>query len=235
MKTICIKNIILTLLLITSFGVYSQGVVLIADYPLIDDLEDDTGIQADAFLFGNPPSATPGNGVELCQDGVWRNDGSLDTQSVYTPILQGFNLANFEVEIEFKSTAFSQPTDITSFQAVIMGGHFARWIGILIDNTGRVGFKFNNDNTNITWTSKVLTIDGLYHHGHIIYDNGHAELYIDQELVHTQELPPLFPWLDDFEFLTADYSTGAPFYGCVRNIKVRSIPDLIFIHGFEAP
>lgn len=215
-----------------SFGVYSQGLVRIADYPLINDLVDDTGIQLDAYLYGNPPPTLPGNGVELCQDGIW-SAGHMHIQSVYTPILKGFDLDDFEVEIEFKPTGFSTPQDVTPFKAVIMGGHSARWIGILLENTGRIGFKFNNDNTNITWTNTTLTLDGLYHHGRITYDNGHAEMYIDQQLVHTQELPPLIPWLDDFEFLTADLSYNAPFYGCVRNLKVKST-TLIFKNGFEA-
>jgi len=235
MKSNYLKLLFIYLLLITSFGAYSQGVELIADYPMIEDLQDDTGKQSDAYLFGNPPPAPPGNGVEVCQDGVWRNDGSLDTQSVYTPILNGFDINNFEVEIEFKPIGFSLPNDTGNFKAVIMGGHFARWIGILLDENGRIGFKYNNFNTNITWTNTVLTLDGLYHHGRIVYDHGHAEMYIDQQLVHTQQLPELITFLDDLEFLTADYSTGSPFYGCVRNLKVRSTPDEVFKSSFEAP
>ncbi|MFK8011910.1 MAG: LamG-like jellyroll fold domain-containing protein [Marinicellaceae bacterium] len=234
MKNIKYKNNLLILLLILAFGVHSQGVELIADYPLIDDLEDDTGKQTDSFLLGDPAPAPPGNGVELCQDGVWDNkNGNLATQRLRTPKLRVFDINNFEVEIEFKPTAFSLPNDVSPFKAVIMGGHLARWIGILIDNTGRVGFKFNNFNTNITWTNTVLTLDGLYHHGLITYDNGQAEMYIDQQLVHSQELPELITFQDDLGFITADNSSGSPFYGCVRNLKVRSTPDEVFKSSFE--
>lgn len=233
MKLICYKYTIIAIFLIMSLGVHSQGIVPIADYPLIEDLVDATGTQTNAYLFGDPLPATPGAGVELCQDGVWSNeDGILKTQSVFTPILKGFDINSFEVEIEFKPTAYTTPTDVSPFKAIIMGGHFARWIGILIDNTGKIGFKYNNFNTNITWTNTTIPLDGLYHHGKIIYDNGHAEMYIDQELLHTQELPELITFLDDHEFLTADYSSGSPFYGCVRNLKVKST-TLIFKNGFE--
>ncbi|MFK8010440.1 MAG: LamG-like jellyroll fold domain-containing protein [Marinicellaceae bacterium] len=222
MKFNLIKQHLQILLLLISFGALSQEVKLIANYPLIENLNDVTGQQSDAYILGTPPPSPPSNGVEFCQNGIWANDSGQGTESLFTPLLNGFNLSHFEVEIEFKPIGYTQPGDNANFKAIIMGGSSGRWIGILLDSSGKIGLKYNN--ANVIWSNTIISLDNIFHHGRLVYNNGQTSLYIDGQLVLNESLPELVSFQDDLEFLTADYSTGSPFYGCVRQLKVRSIP-----------
>jgi len=114
-----------------------------------------------------------------------------------------------------------------------MGGKFARWIGIVINNQDQIGLKYNNSNTIFSVTQ--VSINDVFHTGRIRYENGSTQLFLNNNptpIIDTM-LPPLEPFLDDHEFTTTDYNTGSPFNGCIRNLLVSSTKQSVFESGFE--
>ncbi len=162
----------------------------------------------------------------MCQNGIYII--SPDGQSIQTPVLNNFDLSNFEVELEFKVTAL--PSNPFGYSSVIMGGKFSRFIGIIVNNQNQVGLKFNNSNT--VFSSSTYMLD-TFHKGRIKYDYGVTELFLDDALIMTQNLPPLQPFLNDFEFTTTDFNNGQPFAGCIKNLVISSTKQSIFESGFE--
>ena len=200
----------------------------LANYPLINGIADQTGNNMDIQLLGDIPPAPPTTGVELCTNGVSVLIGGQDVQ---TPIINNFDLTDFQVEIEFKATTLP---DINEFPyvPVIIGGTLGRWLGILIDPDGRVGIKFNDNDTNNIWSNTTVST-GVFHGARISYNTGITNLFIDNILVMTVNLPALIPFQNDFNFSMTDFSSGLTFHGCWRNLVITGSSDIIFAHGFE--
>jgi len=105
-----IKYIISLCLSFYTVSISAQPIELIAHYPYLEDLADSTDNNLDTFLEGNStPPTLPSIGVELCQNGIYILN--QDGQSIQTPVLNNFDLNNFEMEIEFKPLA-SVPSSI---------------------------------------------------------------------------------------------------------------------------
>lgn len=221
-----IQTFIVWILLFITIAGQTQVLPVIADYPLFDDLADDTGNNTDVLLEGNPtPPTVPTNGVELCQNGTYILNA--DGQNIQSPSLNGFDALNFEVSIDFKVTA--TPDNPIGYSGIIIGGKFSRFIGIIIDNQNRIGLKYNNNNT--IFSSTTVTLDE-YHTGEIKFDHGSTQVYIDEVMILDESLPPLFVWMEQYDFTSTDFNIGEPFTGCIRNLVVSST-TLIYSNGFE--
>lgn len=232
-----LKYLINTYLVLIAICMYSgnsvsQTLEVIADYPLIDDLVDDTGNNNDVFLEGNPTFPTlPSTGVSLCSNGIYIIDA--DGQNIETPIMPTFDIRNFSMEVEFNVTQLPGVINSRTRMPIIMGSRFARWLGIYIDSSGVMGFKFNNFSTNYRWSNTSISGIGNWHSTKITYYNGHVELFLDDQLIMTDDVGPLVTFQNTFNFSVTDFSEGNPFYGCIRNLIISTSPDLLFQNGFE--
>jgi hypothetical protein len=228
-----IKTPLSTILLIVSFAVYSQELELLAEYPLIDNLVDVTGNNSDVFLEGNPtPPTPPSIGTALCSNGIYITDP--DGQNIQTPIMPTFDIRNFIIEVDFNVTELPAANAPRPRMPVIMGSKYARWLGIYIDSTGNLGFKFNNDVSNYRWSNTAITGAGIWYSAEISYNNGLVELFLEDQLILTENVGPLNTFQNTFNFTVTDFSEGNPFNGCIRNLKISTTPDLIFRDYFEA-
>jgi len=232
MKKLNLKNWSIICIMVLTIQVNAQPQEVIANYPLIEDLVDETGNNIDMFLQGNPIAPTaPSNGVELCTNGIYLT--TPDGQDIITPIMPNFDIKNFTIEVEFKVTQLPSSTAPRPRMPIIMGSKLARWLGIYIDSAGIIGYKFNNDASNYVWSNTGISNTDDWYSSKISYVNGHLELFLNDELIRTDELPPLNTYQNTFNFTITDFSEGNPFYGCIRNLVISSTPDEVFKNSFE--
>ncbi|MFK8010410.1 MAG: hypothetical protein AB8B80_00120 [Marinicellaceae bacterium] len=228
------KNIQLIVVGVLTVSTYSQAQLqeVIADYPLIEDLVDITGNNNDVFLEGNPNTPSlPTSGTSLCSNGIYIIDP--DGQNIETPIMPFFDINNFTIEVDFKVTQLPGANDLRPRMPIIMGSRFARWLGIYIDSSGVMGFKFNNDVNNYRWSNTSLPNLDDWYSSKISYVNGDVELYLNDILILTDKLPPLNTFQNTFNFSVTDFSEGNPLNGCIRNLIISSTPDVVFKSSFE--
>ena len=213
-------------------SVQAQQIVTLADYPLIENLVDITGNNNDVFLEGNPTFPTlPSNGVSLCSNGIYIIDP--DGQNIETPIMPSFDITNFQIEVEFNVTALPDVNAPRPRMPIIMGSRFARWLGIYIDSSGNLGFKFNNDVNNYVWSNNAISGPGVWNSARIRYLNGQVDLYFNDQAILSQNVGPLNTFQNTFNFTVTDFSEGNPFNGCIRNLIISTSPASIFKDGFE--
>lgn len=210
---------------------YAQPISEIAHYELIEDLVDSTGYNDDMMLAGNPtPPTPPSMGVELCSNGIYIVN--TDGQDIITPIMPRLDINNFEIAVDFKLTQLPDPNALRPRFPIIMGSKFARWLGIYVDSDGIMGFKFNNDGTNYRWSTTAIAGANIWYSSTITYLNGHVDLYLDGQLILSDDIGPLATFQDTFNFTIIDYSEGTELFGCIRNLSI-STTDIIFADQFE--
>jgi hypothetical protein len=229
-KTTLLINIFLLCGFIMPVTVLAQSLSVVADYPLVDNLADISGQNSDMILDGETtPPTPPSQGVELCANGIYiLNPNGQDIQS---PIIRGFDLEDFLLEIEFRPIALP-PGGANPRYPVIMGGTLARWIGVNIDQNGRVGLKFNNSDTNNIWSNSFIAVGNFFHSVKLRYDHGNVDINLNGNSILNTQIPALEPFQNDFNFTTTDFSNALSFNGCIRNFKLSST-TLIFRGGFE--
>jgi hypothetical protein len=233
-KTITLKIVLLKCLIVSSLfqSVQAQPLVVIAEYPLIENLVDSTGNNNNVFLEGNPTLPTlPTIGTSLCSNGIYIIDPG--GQNIETPIMPTFDITNFQIEVEFNVTELPASTAIRPRMPIIMGSRFARWLGIYIDSSGNLGFKFNNDVGNYVWSNNAISGPGVWNSARITYLNGQVELFFNNQSILSQNVGPLNTFQNTFNFTVTDFSEGNPFNGCIRNLIISTSPDLLFSSGFE--
>ena len=221
---------ILSVLLI-SIQTDAQPQQVVAEYPLLTSLEDSTGINNDIFLEGNPElPALPSKEVSLCSNGIYLVDEN--GQDIITPIMPFLDINNFTIEVEFNINQLPSPTAPRPRMPIIMGSKFARWLGIYINSEGVMGYKFNNDVNNYRWSNTVITNQDDWYSSKISYVNGRVELYLDDQLILTDDIPPLNTFQNTFNFTITDFSEGNSFNGCIRNLVI-STDVVIFKNSFD--
>jgi hypothetical protein len=211
--------------------VQAQSLEVLAEYPLIENLVDSTGNNNNVFLEGNTTLPTlPSIGTSLCSNGIYIIDP--DGQNIETPIMPTFDITNFQIEVEFNVTTLPDPTG-RARMPIIMGSRFARWLGIYIDSSGNLGFKFNNNSTNYVWSSSAISGPGIWNSARIRYFNGQVDLFLNNQAILSQNVGPLNTFQNTFNFSVTDFSEGNPFNGCIRNLIISTSPASIFKDGFE--
>lgn len=222
---------VLTLTMYLVFSVLqvnAQNTIVIADYPLIENLIDVTGNNGDILLEGNPVTPTPPSiGVELCQNGIYII--STNGQNIQTPVPTGFDLDHFEVEVDFKVVA--TPNNAFNYAGIIMGGKFSRFIGVNINEQNEIGIKYNNSNVIFSNSSVILN---TYYNARLRYNSGNTQLFLDNVEILNESLPSLVDFQNGHEFTTTDFNNGTSFEGCIRNLAISNLDiDEIFNNGFE--
>jgi hypothetical protein len=227
-----LQKFIYVLLFITGFmPTYTHAQIgIIADYPLTLDLVDSTGSNGDMFLLGDIPPTPPSNGVELCTNGF--SIFEIGGQDIQTPVITGFDLANFQLDVQFKPTAFVDGNEFP-YYPIMAGGTTSAWIAILIDPVGRIGLKFNALENSIIWSGTVITISPNFQNAQLRYENGAVTVFINGALAISDNIPALISMNDDFNFSVTDFTTGLVFHGCIRNVQISSPQDIVFVNGFD--
>lgn len=179
-----------------------------ANYPLLTDLNDTTGVYAPMTLMGNTPPAPPANGV--CVDGVYLFNGGQDAR---TPVISTLDTNDFQLEVDFQVTAFA------AFNSpILIGGNGWRWIGFMAQPNGTFGLLHNN--AMLEWSATPL-VTGTWYSGMIKYEGGMVELYLNSALVHSANIGPLNTG-NNLNFTTNNFSNGTAFNGCIRNLRISN-------------
>lgn len=187
---------------------YAQ--TLLVNYPLTTNLNPIAGGFGPMTVSGPltlPPSA-------ICQTTPYP-DGVL------TPNIGTINTNSFQVEIEFNLN--SLPSTVNG-RSVIVGGSGWRWIGVHVNNTGKVGVLYNN--SNFIWSAGSIIAPPTWYQVKLQYDNTHVVLYINNVLVIDQCIPLLVTG-NNLNFCTSNYSNGAALNGCIRNLKLSNNPIIV--------
>ncbi len=230
MKNLNKIHFAIIILLFINNNLQAQEIETIADYPLIENLSDSTGNHGDVFLEGNPVAPdSPMIGTELCSNNTYIIDAN--GQNIQTPVHTYFDLKNFQVEVDFKIIAFPSVQDLPARYPIIMGGKFARWLGIYVDSSGILGIKHNN--FNYSWSNTSINQVDTWYTARLRFSNETADLYLDDQLIFTENVGPLTPWNNDFNFSSTDFSEGNASNACIRNLVISSTPDIVFKSGFE--
>jgi hypothetical protein len=186
----------------------------LAIYPLQTDLLDATNQYGPITLYGTLVSSTPSNGI--CMNGLYLF-GTTTGEDFRTPILSTMNTSDFQFSFEFKITSLG-PNN----RPVVMGGHLWRFLGLYVQPNGTVGIKHNN--SNYAWSSTTVSA-GTWYSATVKYENPTAEVYINGVQVLSATVGVLST-STNLNFCTNDYSNGAAFHGCVRNLQIANDPTL---------
>jgi hypothetical protein len=232
MKTNLLNKITLTLTLLLNLSFsYAQNIDFLATYPLLDDLADAFNNNSDIILEGNPvlPAAPSGN-LGVCNNGIFVV--FTNGQNIQTPVINNFDINNFSFDIDVELAAFD--TDVL-YSNIIMGGDDARWFGLIVDATGQLGIKINNQiPLDFTWTGQFLSLNS-YTTLSVRYDYGLTTIGINGLDVFTVNLPKLTPFQNDFNFSTNDFGSGRALEGCIRDFTIfkEESQNIIFSGSFE--
>lgn len=204
-----------------------QGVE--AFYPLIEDLEDDTGNYGDVILAsktGFPAPAAPTLGNPLCHNGVFINYD--DGQDIRTAWLNGITVDDFQVGAEFKLTAIDEARPV--FTANLNW----RWLGFLVDGDGNVGVRYQG--SNVVWSDTKVTA-GDWHSALLKFEGGVLHAFLDDMRVLEVITGPL-DHHNSRNFTTNDGQLARALNGCIRNFTLindttLNYIDVLFGDGFE--
>lgn len=199
----------LTALSLTSFA--QAQLQLLANYPLQTDLLEATATFGPMVLYGTTPPNPPANG--LCFNGQYLF-GTGGGQDARTPVISTLNTSDFQFEVEFSITGLG-PNN----RPVLMGGNSYRWLGIYVQPNGTIGLKHNN--SNYAWSTSTTVSPGTWYTGTVKYEAGTVELYVDGALA-LQAAVGTLTTSTNLNFCTNDYSNGAAFYGCIRNLRISN-------------
>lgn len=199
----------LTFLTLSLAGFATAQLQTVAIYPLQADLLEATAAFGPMVLYGATPPSPPANG--LCLNGQYLF-GTGGGQDVRTPLITTLNTSDFQFEVEFSITGLG-PNN----RPVLMGGNSYRWLGIYVQPNGTIGLKHNN--SNLAWSTSTVVSPGTWYTGTVKYENGVVELYVDGALA-LQATIGVLNTSTNLNFCTNDYSNGAAFYGCIRNLRI---------------
>jgi hypothetical protein len=208
-RSFCATAALLTILGATPLNAQKK---LLADYPLLSNLNDSTANNGPVTLRGNPtPPAAPSNGV--CTNGI--SIFVTNGQEARTATIPNLDATDFQLDVDFKLNGFR----VGSLSGpVLMGGIGWRWIGIHTKSDGTVGIKYNN--SNYAWsTTKLVT--GQWYVGVLKFENGTVQLHIDGVMVHTASIGVLNTGAaSQLHFTTMDGNNQGSFNGCIRNVRL---------------
>ena len=111
-------------------------------------------------------------------------------------------------------------------------GPSSRWLGLYVDDAGRIGAKFNNE--FFTWSDTTVGA-GAWHVAQLKYEAGLLEIVLDGRSIHLASVGPLAN--GDHVFSCNDTGNGfGPMNGCLRNLNVYNDTTIagIFVDGFES-
>jgi hypothetical protein len=187
---------------------------LIANYPLISDSIDVTGING-AMTLKNTPFQ---NGGIYC-NGIY----SYSTDSNYivaqSPSIDSLKFQSFSISMDFiVSEKRTQPVWII--------GRDCRWLGFYLHDDGTIALLYNN--WNFLATTKTYSLNE-WHNAKISFDGTTAKIFLDNDLAASLKFGDGYVALNyggcgtsDTEIGVTNYSNGDVLKGYVRNLLVYS-------------
>jgi hypothetical protein len=187
---------------------------LIANYPLISDCVDKTGLNADMMLQNAPfeNGGTYSNGIY---------DYSSDPNSciIRSPTMDSLKFKSFSISMDFFAS-------VNRTQPVWVIGRGCRWLGFYLQDDGTVSLLYNNANSLATKTTYSLNV---WHNAKISFDGITVKIFLDSNLAASLDFGTPYVELNyagcglsDTEIGVTNYSNGDVFKGYVRNLLVYS-------------
>ena len=189
--------------------------LLIAQYPLLSDGIDDTGLN-DRMTLTNVPFE---NGGIYC-NGLYVH-GDPDYCLAQSPPINNFNFNSFSISMDFFVTE-----EIT--QPVWIIGTSCRWLGFYLNDDGTVSLLYNNWDF---WSSSKTYSLYQWHNAQITFDGTTVEFFLDNEIAGSLKFGGGYVPLNyngsecgtsDTEIGVTNYSNGQVLQGHIRNLTVHS-------------
>jgi len=182
------------------------GTNKIAHYPFCGDTADISHKQTQATLKNAPYQAAQA-GVTLT--------GVYSRSEAYTSPLKNFDLGDFSIRANFNIAAAPAAN-----MPVIVGGQGYRWLGAIIDPSGKLNLLYNN---SLSFVTDAKVSYGVNHEVRIRYSSARklAALYLDDVLAGSQPIDSLDTG-DEKVVTTSNYSTGTGFKGTLIRLRIFS-------------
>ena len=192
-----------------------QQELLIANYPLISDGVDLTGLNPSMTLENTPFQ----NGGIYC-DGIYVISSDPNYYLAETPPINSFKPQSFSISMDFfVSEQTTQPVWII--------GSSCRWLGFYLEADGTVALLYNN--WDFLTTQKTYSLNE-WHNTKISFDGSTVNMFLDKSLACSLKFGDGFVELNyggcggsDNEIGTTNYSNGEVFKGYVRNLQVYNL------------
>jgi len=189
--------------------------LLIANYPLITDGADLTGLNG-AMTLQNVPFQ---NGGIFC-NGVYVYSQNSNYCLAESPPINSFHFESFSISMDFFVTEkIDQPVWII--------GKSCRWLGFYLNSNGTVALLYNN--WDFLATQKTYSLNE-WHNAKISFDGTTANVFLDNSLAGSLKFGNGYVALNskgcgesDTEIGVTNYSNGAVFKGYARNLKVYTL------------
>ena len=188
---------------------------LIAQYPLLSDGKDITGLNNTMTLINAPFE----NGGVYC-NGLYIH-GDLNYCLAQTPPINNFKFSSFSISADFLVTK-------RKTQPVWIIGSNCRWLGFYLNDNGTVALLYNN------WDFLQTTINyslNEWHNAQITFDGTTAAIFLDNVSAGTLKFGDGYVKLNydgsecgtsDTEIGVTNYSNGQVLEGYIRNLVVYS-------------
>jgi hypothetical protein len=188
--------------------------ILIAQYPLISDGIDITGLN-EAMTLTNAPFQKGG----IYCNGIYRHSSDPDFCVAQSPPINSFKFQSFSISVDFfVSEIKTQPVWII--------GTSCRWLGFYLFDDGTVALLYNN--WDFLTTTKTYSLNE-WQNGQITFDGTTVKIFLDNVLAGSLKFGdgyvPLnydFCGTSDTEIGVTDYSNGQVLNGYIRNLTVYS-------------
>jgi hypothetical protein len=190
----------------------AQQELLIANYALINDSVDHTGLNAPMTLQNTPFQ----NGGIYC-NGIYSYSPNPDFCIAQSPPINSFDFKSFSINMDFfVSEKRTQPVWVI--------GTSCRWLGFYLYADGTIAMLYNN--SNVLTTPKTYSLNE-WHNAKISFDGTTANIFLDSSLAGSLRFGDGYVPLNSGTCGTADTeigvincSNGEVFKGYVRNLKV---------------
>ncbi len=206
-------SMLFLLLTAITLSTLAQTESLIANYPLMSNTIDETGLNDDAFVRN-----APFQNEAIYSNGIYYGDDTLGSQ-IHSPTIQNFDPDAFVVSLDF--LVESHPA---GKMPILIGGNSWRWIGAYIED-GRMAFMAN-DQADYNLTTTMVSLNEWHSLG-LTYNklSKQAKLFFDDELIYQLEMP-FIEHNDDANFSNEHAGTGNTFLGYWKNLKVYNGSEL---------
>ncbi len=206
-----------------------NGMTLIAHYPLQSTPNDTLGFYEPMNLIN-----TPFTGGGIYSNGIYRDVNKPEGSAATTPTISGMDLDSFAISVRFRI----EEAPPVANMPVFVGGTFYRWLGYMLSLDGTVTLLYNNGSFE---TSSMQYSLNAWHEGMIVYRDGSASLYLDDQFVTSVKIS--LDHGDNKNIGIEHGGQGTVYRGYLADLKVftstapvgveaevRTIPDHIMLH-----
>ncbi|NTW33649.1 MAG: hypothetical protein HGB12_13690, partial [Bacteroidetes bacterium] len=207
-----IKNTLkaLLILVICIAGIHKmQAQTLVASYPLTTDYNEATSTYGAYTHLGTTAIV----GGSLYSDGTVSCPGGACNPVGKTANITGLDGANFEIQLDYN------PGSYDNKQSIITGSSGCRWVSIVCNTSGCLGFDAYNGGE--TYSTVPLTL-GTWYNVRLQFFGGRARLLLDGVVV-LDGCSPLTQACDNV-FTTIHPGNATALHGNMKNLKFYNSP-----------